>query len=133
MATTTFEDLPRTTTFNIESIAATVSYEGESQRTVFSGDDQFFDASENTRLNQAENPFPDLCVVRALSFAAKYDFKVARRLCGICHGRSMNANQYEFVQFSTTVVHCVPGETMLDWVYLTTLLNRPTMRASNCR
>lgn len=120
MPTTTFEDLPRTTTFNIESIAATVSSEGESQRTVFSGDDQFFDAirTRTLDLNQAENPFPDLCVVRALSFAAKYDFKVARRLAEflVRHGRSMNANQYEFVQCKHYGRTLRSGETMLDWV-----------------
>jgi len=120
MPTRTFEDLPRTTTFNIESIAATVSCEGGSHRTVFSGDDQFFDAirTRTLDLNQAENPFPDLCVVRALSFAAKYDFKVARRLAEflVRHGRSMNVAQYEYVQCQHYGRSLKSGETMLDWV-----------------
>ncbi len=120
MPTRTFEDLPRTTTFNIESIAATVSAEGESARTVFSGDDQFFDAlrTRTLDLNQAENPFPDLCVVRALSFAAKYDFKIARRLAEFLaiHGRSMNARQYELVQCKHYGRVLRSGDTMLDWV-----------------
>jgi hypothetical protein len=120
MPARTFADLPRTTTFNIESIAATVSGEGESDRTVFSGDDQFFDAirTRTLDLNQAENPFPDLCVVRALSFAAKYDFKVARRLAEflVRYGRSMNADQYEFVQCRHYGRTLRSGETMLDWV-----------------
>lgn len=78
----TFEQLPWTTTFNLEAIAVE-AWPGEGRsRTVFSGDDRFFEGirSRTIELNRSDSPFPDLTVVRALVMAAELRFRIGPRL-----------------------------------------------------
>ena len=78
----TFAQLPSTTTFNLEAIAVE-AWPGEGRsRTVFSGDDQFFEGilSRTIELNRSDSPFPDLTVVRALVMAAELRFRIGPRL-----------------------------------------------------
>lgn len=78
-----FDMLPYTTAFNLEAIAVQVWPERKGlPRLVFAGDDQFFEglADRLLELNRADNPFPELTVVRALLLAQALEFDVGRRL-----------------------------------------------------
>ncbi len=76
----TFEELPKTTFLNIEAIAAELFPRRGKKRQVYSHG--FFEAYESRILdiNFEENPFPSLCVVRALITAAKLGFGMGIRL-----------------------------------------------------
>jgi hypothetical protein len=77
-----FSALPRTTFFNLEAIAVDVWVHPGCSRTIYSGDDQFFEGllSRTLEINRQENPFPSLCVVRALVMASSTGFAVGPRL-----------------------------------------------------
>lgn len=77
-----FSMLPYTTFFNLEAIAVDVWAPPGQPRTVYSGDDQFFRGllDRVLEINREENPFPALCVVRALVFASSTGFTIGRRL-----------------------------------------------------
>lgn len=77
-----FETLPLTTFFNLEAIAVEVWSSPGRGRRIYSGDDQFFKGvlSRTLEINQEENPFPSLCVVRTLVMAASIDFAIGPRL-----------------------------------------------------
>jgi hypothetical protein len=97
-----FQDLPRTTFLNIESIAVDVYPLPGRRRRIFSGDDQFFKAilDRTIDINNEENPFPELCVVRALVFAVRLRWKLGRRLLHYIahHGIALSENTIESVQ-----------------------------------
>jgi hypothetical protein len=78
----TFDDLPTTTFFNIEAIAVEVWPRAGRQRRIFSGDDQFFRGilHKTIEINRIENPFPELCVVRAIVMAANSQWRIGPRL-----------------------------------------------------
>jgi len=73
-----FEELPSTTTFNLESIAVEVWSEDGKPRALFSGHDQFFHGilSKTLELNRTDSPFPELTVVRAVIMASELRFKI---------------------------------------------------------
>jgi hypothetical protein len=73
-----FEDLPSTTTFNLEAIAVEVWSKDRKPRALFSGHDQFFDGilSKTLELNRMDSPFPELAVVRAVIMASELRFKI---------------------------------------------------------
>lgn len=76
-----FNALPRTTFFNIEAVAIELGSRGPNgQRRV--ADAGFFDAlaTRTIDINFEPNPFPALCVVRALVFASRLQFALAPRL-----------------------------------------------------
>lgn len=77
-----FQELPRTTFFNLEAIAVEVWPAPGATRCVFSGDDYFFEGvlSRTLELNLEDNPFPSLCVVRALVMASKLDLWIGPKL-----------------------------------------------------
>lgn len=77
-----FENLPSTTTFNLEAIAVEVWSNGRRPRTLFSGDDQFFEGilSRTVELNRTDSPFPELTTVRAIVMAAELRFSIGPRL-----------------------------------------------------
>ncbi len=77
-----FSALPWTTFFNLEAIAVDVWVRPGRSRTVYSGDDQFFEGvmSQTVEINREDNPFPTLCVVRALVLASSIGFAVGPRL-----------------------------------------------------
>jgi hypothetical protein len=77
---TTFEQLPLTTFLTVESIVILLRPEPLAGRTVY--EHGFFE-SLNTRvveLNRAENPYPALCIARALITANRLGFGLGTRL-----------------------------------------------------
>lgn len=77
-----FSALPWTTFFNLEAIAVDVWVSPGHSRTIYSGNDQFFEGviSQTIEINRQENPFPSLCVVRALVMASSTRFAIGPRL-----------------------------------------------------
>jgi len=77
-----FSALPRTTFFNLEAIAVDVWASPGRPRTIYSGNDQFFEGfmSQTLEINRQENPFPSLCVVRAFVMASSTKFAIGPRL-----------------------------------------------------
>jgi hypothetical protein len=77
-----FADLPSTTVFNIEAIAVEAWPKGGRPRTIFSGDDQFFEGilSRTIELNRPNTAFPELTVVRAIVMAAELGFRIGPQL-----------------------------------------------------
>lgn len=97
-----FRNLPETTFFNVESIAVDIWARRGSERRVFSKDDQFFKGiiQRTLEVNKVENPFPDLCVVRALVMAAQLEWKIGPKLLQFLgdFGLQMSATQFETIQ-----------------------------------
>lgn len=73
-----FEDLPATTTFNLEAVAVEVWSKDGMPRALFSGHDQFFQGilSKTLELNRRDSPFPELTVVRAVIMASEMRFRI---------------------------------------------------------
>ncbi len=98
----TFEDLPTTTFFNVESIAMEVWPKRGCPRKIFSSDDQFFRGVINRtiEINREQNPFPELCVVRAIVMAANLKWKIGPRLLLYLaeHGHTMTTATFEGIQ-----------------------------------
>lgn len=97
-----FEDLPTTTFFNIEAVAIEIWPRRGHARRIFSTDDQFFHGIINRtiEINREVNPFPELCVVRALVMAANLQWKVGCRLLSYLakHGSRMSPSDFEAIQ-----------------------------------
>jgi hypothetical protein len=77
-----FATLPSTTFFNLEAVAIDAWASRGRKRVIYSGDDQFFHGllDKVLEVNREENPFPTLCVVRALVFASSTGFAIGPRL-----------------------------------------------------
>jgi hypothetical protein len=75
-----FANLPRTTFLNVEAVAVELTTLRGKGRKVHSHG--FFEAllSRTLEINCEDNPFPALCVVRALITAARLDFSIGPRL-----------------------------------------------------
>lgn len=99
-----FEELPSTTPFNLEAIAVEAWSCNGGPRTIFSGNNQFFEGilSKTVELNRIDNPFPELTVVRALVLASELRFKIGPRLANYIGdiGPSMSEEVVEQIQFS---------------------------------
>jgi len=97
-----FSALPATTFFNLEAIAVDVWPLPGHPRRIYSGDDQFFDGvlSRTLEINKEENPFPALCVVRAIVMASATGFAVGPRLAEYLsfHHRRVSDQDLEHVQ-----------------------------------
>jgi hypothetical protein len=76
----TFENLPKTTFFNIEGIAAQLNTAPRQKRAVYSFG--FADAisSKILDINFEPNPFPQLCIVRGLLTAVRHRLLLSSRL-----------------------------------------------------
>jgi len=98
----TFSDLPSTTFFNVEAVAVDIWPKPGRPRRIFSDDDQFFRGITNRtiEINREANPFPELCVVRALVMAANLQWKVGPRLLSYLgkHGDTMSPADFEAIQ-----------------------------------
>ncbi|HWB54534.1 MAG TPA: hypothetical protein VG722_10090 [Tepidisphaeraceae bacterium] len=81
-----FSVLPKTTFFSVEAIAVELPVKHGVPRTIYQ--DKFLKSIETRTimLNLAENPYPELCVVRAFALARKLDFsldvQLVRHLAG---------------------------------------------------
>jgi hypothetical protein len=78
----TFADLPQTTFFNLEAVAVDVWPFAGGGRNLYTADDSFFTAflKQELEINNEENPFPELCVVRSLVLAASLHWQIGPRL-----------------------------------------------------
>ncbi len=97
-----FSALPFTTFFNLEAIAVDVWATPGHTRKIYSGDDQFFDGllTKTLEINREDNPFPSLCVVRALVLASTIDFAIGPRLARFLAtiGPTISDDELEAVQ-----------------------------------
>jgi hypothetical protein len=74
------ENLPRTTFFNVEAVVASLDLGSHHRRDVYSAG--FFQGldSKTLEVNLAANPFPALCIARAMVLATTLDFWIGRTL-----------------------------------------------------
>lgn len=97
-----FEHLPSTTFFNLEAIAVEVWASPGKPRAIYSGDDQFFEGLMDRvlEINREENPYPELCVVRALVMSSGLEFQIGPRLAKyvVDHGEVMTQADLAEVQ-----------------------------------
>jgi hypothetical protein len=95
-----FEDLPRTTFLNVEAVATDLSTKPGRARQV--RENGFFESIAEGMLdiNNEENPFPTLCVVRTLITAAQLRFSMSRRLCKylVHYGKQVSPDELVDVQ-----------------------------------
>lgn len=75
-----FQNLPKTTFFNIEAIAAQLNAVQGKKRALYSAGFVEAMSSRILDINFEPNPFPQLCIVRGLLTAARHDFLISRRL-----------------------------------------------------
>lgn len=95
-----FRNLPKSTFLNIEAIATSLWPKQGGGREVF--ESGFFDAlhSRTLELNYRDNPFPELCVVRALIIAAKLDFHLSKDLVQyiVSKGNALSSAEFQEIQ-----------------------------------
>jgi hypothetical protein len=80
ISTASFASLPKTTFLNVDAVVIEVAArKGKSRRLYEAG---FFRSWQDQTLdvNLVPNPFPALCLVRALHIARRYGFKISSRL-----------------------------------------------------
>jgi len=95
-----FEDLPKTTFLNVEAVVADLTAKpGRARKIRANG---FFEAitEQILDINNEENPFPTLCVVRTLITAARLQFSISRRLCKylLHYSKTTSAEELVYVQ-----------------------------------
>lgn len=97
-----FPDLPKTTFLNLEAVAIDVWPQSGKPRAIYSGDDQFFRGilTRTIELNNEDNPFPQLCVARALVIASDLQWKVGPKLIKYIrnHSEALSGSDFEEVQ-----------------------------------
>jgi hypothetical protein len=117
-----FSALPSTTFFNLEAIAVEVWPQPGHARRIFSGDGQFFNGliQQTLEINREENPFPGLCVVRALVMATSLDFKLGPRLIRYVadHGSRLRDDELEHIQRAHYGQVRICASTMRSWIEL---------------
>ena len=101
-ATANFEALPGTTTFNVEAVAVEAWPSHGRQRSLFAGNDQFFEGilAKTIELNRGDNPFPELTVVRGVILASELGFGIGPQLASYIGdiGASMDEDVVEGIQ-----------------------------------
>ena len=94
------DKLPQTTFLNAEAVLIEVRNPHKKGRRVF--EDGFFEgvARRELELNLPDNPYPELCVVRALFLALKLDFTLGPRLVEfiVDHADTLDPGTLESVQ-----------------------------------
>jgi len=115
-----FKNLPNTTFLNLEAIAVDIWPSSSRQRRIYSGNDQFFKGlvSRTLEVNREENPFPHLCVIRALIMASSLQFAIGPKLAHYIarHGTDLNVPDFEKIQMSHYGEIREPGDKMRLWV-----------------
>jgi hypothetical protein len=76
----TFENLPKTTFFNIEGIAAQLNTTPGQKRALYSFGFAEAVASKILDINFEPNPFPQLCIIRGLLTATRHDLLLSPKL-----------------------------------------------------
>ena len=94
----TFENLPKTTFFNIEGVAAQLNTAPRQKRAVYSFG--FADAisSKILDINFEPNPFPQLCIVRGLLTAVRHRLVLSSRLARYMADHANRTEIAEIVQ-----------------------------------
>jgi hypothetical protein len=94
----TFENLPKTTFFNIEGVAAQLNTAPRQKRAVYSFG--FADAisSKILDINFEPNPFPQLCIVRGLLTAVRHRLVLSSRLARYMANHANRTEIAEIVQ-----------------------------------
>jgi hypothetical protein len=75
-----FENLPKTTFFNIEGIAAQLNSKPGRKRALYSFGFAQAISSKVLDINFEPNPFPQLCIIRGLLAATRHDLMLSPRL-----------------------------------------------------
>jgi hypothetical protein len=87
---------------------------------VYSGDDQFFEGllTRTLEVNKEDNPFPTLCVVRALILSATIDFAIGPRLaCYLARfGPQTSNRELEAIQVKHYGKLRQPARTLRVWI-----------------
>lgn len=138
-----FERLPATTFLNIEAVAVDVWPMRSKARQVYTYRGSIFDALAERAIdiNQEENPFPTLCVLRALVIAQSLRFALKPRLAKYiaCVGSEVPSGEFANLQIKHYGRIRLDEETIRAWVsYVSTMMRRapkanvvlPTWRAS---
>ena len=76
----TFDNLPKTTFFNVEAIAAQFNTSPRKRRSLYSFGFSEAISSRVLDINFEPNPFPQLCIIRGLVTAARHRFLLSPRL-----------------------------------------------------
>jgi len=123
----TFADLPDTTFLDVEAVAAEIWPASRHGRRVFGG--RFFSAIESRTvgINHAENPFPELCVVRALLTAARLNFRLSNGLVDyvVAAGSGLTPRDLEVVQTGHYGKVRCEGMIMRSWIdYLASAVDK---------
>jgi hypothetical protein len=115
-----FSYLPSTTFLNVEAVAVDVWPTPGQVREIYSGDDQFFHAILNrvVEVNRIANPFPELCVVRALVMVSDLGCRIGPRLAQYIahHGPNNASADLERIQEKHYGRVRIPGATLEDWI-----------------
>ncbi len=115
-----FCELPSTTFFNVEAIAMDAWTERGRSRNIYDGNDQFYNGIVDRvlEINRIENPYPDLCVVRALVFAGLHGFSIGLKLATYLsqHGGGKSVDDFERVQVGHYGLVRIRGGVMSSWV-----------------
>ena len=75
-----FSNLPRTTFFSLEAVAVELCGDSAQPRTVHQHRFEESIQKKTVFLNLPQNPYPELCIVRAFALARKLDFALAADL-----------------------------------------------------
>jgi len=112
----TFENLPKTTFFNIEAIAAQLN--PKRKRSLYSF--HFADAisSRILDINFEPNPFPQLCIIRGLLTAARHCLLISPRLAQYMaeRGNRIEIGEIVHAQFKHYGVVRLRSEDIVNWL-----------------
>jgi len=116
-----FEELPKTTFLNAEAIAIDVWTQPGKPRKIYSGDDQFFHGVLTATLdvNQIDNPFPELSVLRALVMANHLRWKIAPRLAAFITTHGTRISPVDLIEIQKHHYNVV----RLPWTNYKAMLN----------
>lgn len=115
-----FSQLPDTTFLNIEAIAMDVWTDPGRPRTIYDGAGLFYDGVVNRliEINMEDNPYPGLCVARALVFASQSGFGLGPKLARYIalHGPTMAKADMERVQLQHYGAIRIHEGLMRQWI-----------------
>jgi len=114
----TFDNLPKTTFFNVEAIATQFNTRPRKRRSVYSFGFPDAISSRVLDINFEPNPFPQLCIIRGLVTAARHRFQLSPRLA---HYMLEQANRTEIAeimhaQFAHYGVVHLRAEDIVRWL-----------------
>jgi hypothetical protein len=93
----TFDNLPKTTFFNVEAIAAQFNTKPRKRRSLYSFGFSEAISSRVLDINFEPNPFPQLCIIRGLVTAARHRFLLSPRLATYILERATRAEIAEIM------------------------------------